>query len=1243
MGSTGALMTQFAVRPGHLEWLLLVEYRGWVLMIELRGWVDWNENDGTTGMKRVGIQRSACCQRADWSVAQFSRLLRLTSVLVPLVASTASLEFDDIVVREGDEGRRSIVLPLRLASALDQAEAASISYTTFPESASSVDDYTSASGRLVFLPGARIPGLPRPGDSDDPLIRVLDLESEYGIDVLAELDRPLGLAVAPEGSAFGEALYAGSLGQNGSGVNDYIVRVDYHGQVEDFARLESEADPTSLEFPPAGSQYGDFLFVSANNRDGQRPGDQGGTIQRLDAEGEVIDFSAIGIPLGPGEPGELAFGLGTAFGDTLFVANSVGSPGDILSLGLAGELSVVASDGLFEGNEQGLAPRSIAIAEPGRYGGLMYFGEFGRGCSCLKVVGSDGRIEPWVDTLPGDPHAIKFAPAGVFNGDMFVAVDDGASGSILRVEPSGSFSVFLGGLQGFFHGNGKDVIEFSRDGSIMFVADYFAGTIYRVAPASELVVEILGDIQPEPDETIRVEFSDPINLRLPNKPLIVTIENDDRGDRPPEVSVGPEITFSEDSGGGVWRMAVVDDRSPLSSMDLRVAVEDQDLITVESIGIDPAGGGYLVILDSVQDGFGTTEIRIELEDEGGNIVRRTQSVVVTAVNDSPTLGPIGDVQVSTTLSSVAIPLNGIGSGADNETDVLSISVDVEGALEGLRAEVFYRSPETLGSLRVDLPELRDSGGEVEIEVIVSDGGREFNEARRRFRLSYEGMLSDAPPSVVIVSPESYQILPPSIDGVLDADPIRIVIEAFDDRGVERVELFANDRRIGVLNGGVSEFQWREEQAGDYELLAVAYDAMGQFSESLPVYLALSSVRGRVAVVRNHDGEEIDKTSQYLFEMGFVPDVFWFDELDPPILSSYDLVVWYRSPLESWLWTEAQATEVRDRFDSGIPFYLIGGGSGAEIPGLNPITMADSTGDVIARVSEDAPRGIVHGNYGSIAGAMVMLPSEWAVGEGELGVPVVDASGVVMMRVAPDPAEFDSGQTRQASQSFPICVGADSEHNRVLQRLFQNTVCWLLRCPSCHAVDLELSREREGEAQTSGDRFRYEALVRHSGECEGIGVRVRVPIPEGVLLGNLSSSRGIGVRRSSELVFELGRMMGAAEAQLSWEFDYQEAGRYLIEATLLSSSEEVNEGNNHLVWETVVDSPRPEREPFALALRKSESGDLEIGLVGASSVAVEIEQSEDLIRWFPWRRLSVGEWGSTTDISFEYQRFFRIRP
>ena len=1188
-----------------------------------------------------------------WSLPRSLSVALFLIVFSGIDLNAAMFVFEDDQMLEGDQ--EVVATDLSIVLSEESSQPVVVEFEIEAGSASVSEDFELGKGRLVFVPGSLAPGLPLPKDSKDPFIRSIRLEKDYGIDVLAELDRPVGLAFASQGSLFGEDLFAGYLYQNGMGVSDYIVRVDYRGEVEDFAELLPEADPTSLEFPPLGSRYGDFLFLSANNRDGNRPGDQGGTVQRVDVNGNVIDFSPVGIPLGPGEPGELVFGGGTDFGDTLFLANSVGSPGDILAVQPNGTLAVVVDDGLFEDQDLGLAPRSLAIDTEGDYGHLIYFGEFGRRCSCLKKLHPDGRVEAWLSGLPGDPYSIAFAPPGVFEGDMFVAVDNGESGSILRVQPDGEYVVFLEGLQGFLSGNGKGVMEFSREGSVMYIADYFADRIYRVAPSTTLSVAIVGDRVPEPDETVLIRFQNPVNGILPREELVLTIENDDEGDSSPTLTVGSEILLREDSGPRVWFFGVKDDVTPLDKIKVQVEVVDDGLVVVRNLEMNSSSDGFQVSLDPVGNQFGKTTLQVSLTDESGNRVEETVLVFVEAVNDPPTLDPIDDVRVPFDQSDLEVLLGGISSGAENEMDDLIVDVSVSG--EGFRPEatVRYQSSERSGSVFFSMQGRGFEPGEVFVDVRVDDSAIFQNEVSRRFRIVFDGVPDDIdlPPTVEIISPMPRRIFAPQNAGVPLSATVPIEVAALDDRGIDRVELFANEEPIGVIAMAPFNFNWEEVPVGDYLLSAIAYDSAGQAGSSGERSIAVAEMNGSVAIVRNHELDEIDKMVQYLFEMGLDSDLFWAHELAISSLSAYDLVIWHSVSSESVGLLSGTVEGLADHFGARIPIYFIGDGSvsvGAELSdreqglwesltGLASRSEATTLSAGLHRVTKAEADELVRGRYGAIAGEDLMLTSVSESPFGENGFVIVQTDEKPSMIVSPDPTRFDTEETRMANQTFLLCDRASPTVVNSLKNLFQNTVCWLLHCATCNAVDLELLRSPETGDVASDDEFLYRATVKHSGECEGSAVVVTVPIPDGVDLVDYSTDRGRGAVEAGALKFYLGRMPSASEAQLEWRFDPSEVGSFSVMARLTSNNREVSQGNNELSWI----SPNGAESVPPFQIRRTENGTVELRIIGDPLKSYNIYHSSNLKAWKVLRRQEAGIWGTVRHSPGIKEAFYRLEP
>ena len=477
----------------------------------------------------------------------FQLVIGVITTLLPYGTGYAQVTSDSVPLKpilplesaEGDEAEREIVITPQLNHSypfplLIRAE-------THQQTATNVEDYVPATYTITFPAGKLTSGLPRPEASNDPITRLVNIEEGFGVDMLADITRPTSLAIAYHQPGFEDGLYVAQTIHNNDATSDKIFHVSFDGStIEPFVTLLPEADPTGLEFSHQDSPFAPGLYVSSNNRDGGRPGDWGGTIQRIDAEKSVVDFTGIGTPSGPGEPGEIAFGPFGWMKDLLLAVNSVGRPADLLNIAFDGDLEPLLNDGLFDQSNAGLAFRSLAIPpEDSLYGDWIYLGEFGRECLCIKRWHPERGLESFTHDLEGAPHGMIFTSGQVFGDSLYVAIDLGNEGKLLRIDTQGHVSEFISGLQGFLYGNGKDVLEFDHDNELLYLSDYYGHRIYRIGKEEAPIrFSILGDTIPELDETFLIDFTmgEPeYSYQVP-----VTILNDD-GDTPtPEPEPEPE-------------------------------------------------------------------------------------------------------------------------------------------------------------------------------------------------------------------------------------------------------------------------------------------------------------------------------------------------------------------------------------------------------------------------------------------------------------------------------------------------------------------------------------------------------------------------------------------------------------------------------------------------------------------------------------------------------------------------------
>jgi len=138
---------------------------------------------------------------------------------------------------------------------------------------------------------------------------------------------------------------------------------------------------------------------------------------------------------------------------------------------------------------------------------------------------------------------------------------------------------------------------------------------------------------------------------------------------------------------------------------------------------------------------GSDSFTFRVNDGQANSTPATVSITVTAVNDAPVLNAISQLNIAEDAGTQTVSLSGIGSGASNESQVLSITASSSNTGLIPNPTVSYTSPSTTGSL--SLRPVTNATGTATITVTITDGQSQNSTSTRTFNVVVAGS-NDAP-------------------------------------------------------------------------------------------------------------------------------------------------------------------------------------------------------------------------------------------------------------------------------------------------------------------------------------------------------------------------------------------------------------------------------------------------------------------------------------------------------------------
>ncbi len=211
-----------------------------------------------------------------------------------------------------------------------------------------------------------------------------------------------------------------------------------------------------------------------------------------------------------------------------------------------------------------------------------------------------------------------------------------------------------------------------------------------------------------------------------------------------------DVTVNEDASAQTVSMSGISTGSTneLQTLTITASSSNPSLIPNPTVSYTSPGATGSLSFTPVANANGTATITVTVNDgqAANNTVTRTFNVTVNAVNDAPTVNAIANVSIGENSGAQTVGLSGIGTGAANETQTLTVTAVSSNPSLIPNPTVAYTSPNATGSL--GFTPAANQSGSATITVTVDDGQAANNTVVRTFTVAVN--LANVPPTLTAI-------------------------------------------------------------------------------------------------------------------------------------------------------------------------------------------------------------------------------------------------------------------------------------------------------------------------------------------------------------------------------------------------------------------------------------------------------------------------------------------------------------
>lgn len=221
---------------------------------------------------------------------------------------------------------------------------------------------------------------------------------------------------------------------------------------------------------------------------------------------------------------------------------------------------------------------------------------------------------------------------------------------------------------------------------------------------------------------------------------------------PPVIVLPATVVTDEDSFPSI-PIALSDPDDAPALLGLAATSSNQSIVPNSGLLAGGAGAHRSLVITPALSATGTVAITVIATDPQGATTTNSFPLTLVAVNDSPTLNAIADRSIAEDAPAQNVPLTGIGAGAANESQPLTVSATSSNPSLISNPSITYTSPAATGTLTF-APNPNVTGSAL-ISVTVSDGLVQF---QRTFAVTV-GATNDPPSITAIANQETDEDAP----------------------------------------------------------------------------------------------------------------------------------------------------------------------------------------------------------------------------------------------------------------------------------------------------------------------------------------------------------------------------------------------------------------------------------------------------------------------------------------------------